>query len=162
MVTITSLLTTLVFVAAIGSGLVAGIFFAFSNFVMKALNRLQPNQSIAAMQAINITVLNPLFFGVFFGTCAVCLLLIIFSLLSWKLPNAISLISGSLLYVIGIIFVTVCCNVPLNKVLANISTGNAEDLKHWDNYYTKWTYWNHVRTVAAFMAAILLTIGLCN
>ena len=154
-----SLLTTLVFIAAIGSGLVAGIFFAFSNFVMSALNWLQPSQSIAAMQAVNITVLNPLFFGVFFGTAVVCLLVIIFSLLSWNPPSAIFLISGSLLYVVGTVWVTMRCNVPLNNALVNFKTGSADDANHWNNYYTKWTYWNHIRTVAALVAAVLLTIG---
>ncbi len=161
MVTIDSLLPTLAFIAAIGSGVVAGIFFAFSNFVMSALNRLQPSQSIVAMQAINITVLNPLFFSVFFGTGAVCVLVIIVSLLKWSLPSSLFLISGSLLYVVGTVLVTMRCNVPLNNALASLKTGSAEDTKHWDNYYTNWTYWNHVRTVAALVAAVLLTIGLC-
>lgn len=159
--TVIDSLPIVVFIAAIGSGLVAGIFFAFSNFVMGALNRLQPSQSIAAMQAINVTVLNPLFFSVFFGTGAVCLLVIIFSLLSWNPPSAIFLISGSLLYVIGTIFVTMRCNVPLNNALVKLKTGSADDAKLWNDYYTQWTYWNHVRTAAALMAAILLTIGLC-
>ena len=43
----------LTFIAALGSGLVAGIFFAFSNFVMKALARVPPAQGVAAMQSIN-------------------------------------------------------------------------------------------------------------
>ncbi|NOT67061.1 MAG: DUF1772 domain-containing protein [Methylophilaceae bacterium] len=162
MITITSLLPTLVFIAAIGSGLVAGIFFSFSNFVISALNRLQPRQSIAAMQAINVAVLNPLFFSVFFGTGAVCLLVIMLSLLSWSPPSAIFLIIGSLLYLVGTVLVTMRRNVPLNKVLANLSIGSTEDVEHWDNYYIKWTYWNHVRTVAALMAAIMLTTRLCT
>ena len=56
----------LTFVAAVGSGVVAGIFFAFSNFVMKALARVPPAQGIAAMQSINVVVLNRWFFAVFF------------------------------------------------------------------------------------------------
>jgi uncharacterized membrane protein len=147
-------LLLLVFIAAIGCGLVAGIFFVFSNFVMAALNRLQPSQSIAAMQAINVTVLNPLFFSVFFGTGAVCLLMIIFSLLSWNPASASFLISGSLLYVIGTIFVTMRCNVPLNNALVNLKTGSADDAKLWNDYYTQWTNWNHIRTAAALAAAV--------
>lgn len=54
------LLEALTFTAAIGSGAVGGIFFAFSTFVMGALARLAPQQDIAAMNAINVTVLNPL------------------------------------------------------------------------------------------------------
>jgi uncharacterized membrane protein len=49
----------------LGAALVAGIFFAFSTFVMTALGRLPPEQGIAAMQSINVTVLNPWFFAVF-------------------------------------------------------------------------------------------------
>ena len=59
--------------AALGCGLIAGVFFAFSAFVMSALARLEPPQGTAAMQAINITVINPWFMGVFMGTAVVCL-----------------------------------------------------------------------------------------
>ena len=48
----------LTLLAALGSGLIGGVFFAFSAFVMKALARLRPDQGIAAMQSINVTVLN--------------------------------------------------------------------------------------------------------
>jgi uncharacterized membrane protein len=34
---------------ALGCGLVAGVFFAFSTFVMNALARLQPREGIAAI-----------------------------------------------------------------------------------------------------------------
>lgn len=58
--------------AALGSGLIAGVFFAFSNFVMKALSRVPSAEGLAAMQSINVMVLNPLFLGVFMGTAALC------------------------------------------------------------------------------------------
>ena len=74
--------------SALGSALVAGIFFAFSTFVMKALGRLQPEQGIAAMQAINVTVLNPWFFTVFFGTGVGCIFLAVFALSNWSGPVA--------------------------------------------------------------------------
>ena len=57
-----------VFVAAIGCGLVAGIFFAFSSFVMPALGRIAPEQGINAMQSINVAVLNVGFLSLFVGT----------------------------------------------------------------------------------------------
>lgn len=59
---------TVAFLSALGAGLVAGIFFAFSGFVMKALACLPSGQGIRAMQLINVTVLNPWFFSAFFGT----------------------------------------------------------------------------------------------
>ena len=69
--------------AALGSALIAGVFFAFSTFVMAALARLPPAQGIAAMQAINVTVLNPWFLGVFVGTAIACVVLAVTSLMHW-------------------------------------------------------------------------------
>jgi len=60
------LMFALTFLSALGAGLVAGIFFAFSAFIMSALGRLSPAGGISAMQSINVVVLNPLFFAVFF------------------------------------------------------------------------------------------------
>ena len=37
-----------------GSALVAGVFFAFSSFVMKVLARVPSAEGIAAMQSINV------------------------------------------------------------------------------------------------------------
>ena len=67
----------LVLFAAVGSGLTAGIFFAFSTFVMQALGRQAPAAGISAMQAINITVINPWFMAAFFGPAVVALALAI-------------------------------------------------------------------------------------
>jgi len=57
-------------VSALGCGLIAGVFFAFSTFVMKALAGLPTAQGIAAMQSVNVAVLNGWFFSAFFGTAA--------------------------------------------------------------------------------------------
>ena len=84
--------------SALGCGLVAGIFFTFSTFVMRALAQLKPDIGIAAMQAINITVINPWFMTAFLGTGLACIFLAIASLLKWHLPGASYLLIGSLLY----------------------------------------------------------------
>src|SRR6476646_7433171 len=87
--------------SALGCGLIAGVFFAFSTFVMSALARLPAAQGIAAMQAINITVINPWFMLAFLGTAATCVLLAIFSLLKWQQPGSSYWLVGSLLYLVG-------------------------------------------------------------
>jgi uncharacterized membrane protein len=53
------MLITLKLLVCIGAGIIGGVFFAFSVFVMKALAALPPHQGIGAMQRINVTVLNP-------------------------------------------------------------------------------------------------------
>jgi uncharacterized membrane protein len=146
--------------SVLGCGLIAGVFFAFSTFVMKALSQQPPAQGMATMQSINITVINPWFMTVFLGTAAVCLFLAIASLSKWHQPSAILLLIGSLLYIIGTFGVTMVGNVPLNDALAIADPNSAEGAKLWASYLTAWTFWNHVRTVAAFGAAIAFMMTL--
>lgn len=148
--------------AAVGSALTAGIFFAFSTFVMQALGQQPPAQGMATMQTINITVINPWFMVAFFGPAVACLMLTILALWQWEQPGAIYWLAGSLLYLIGTIGVTIAGNIPLNDALAIVSPVSAEGTTLWVRYLRDWTFWNHVRTVAAFLAAVLLAIALCR
>jgi uncharacterized membrane protein len=160
MATIHNLRFPLLLFAAVGSGLNAGVFFAFSTFVMPALARLQPSQGIAAMQSINITAINLLFMLALFGTALACLLLAGSVLFKWQQSSAVYLLVGSLLYLIGTIGVTIACNVPLNDALAIVKPDSAEGATLWAKYLTDWTFWNHVRTIAAIAAATLFTLSL--
>ena len=155
------LLLVLTFVSALGCGLVAGIFFAFSAFVMKALGRIPPAQGIAAMQSINVAVINPGFLTAFFGTALACLVLAISSLVRWHEPGAPYLLVGSLLYLIGTILVTMAFNVPRNDALAAVDPASTDGALLWAGYLTRWTAWNHIRTAAALAAAASLTVALC-
>lgn len=161
MVTIDHSLFILKLVAALGCGLMAGVFFAFSAFVMNALSRLQPTQGITAMQSINITAITPLFLTAFLGTGAVCTLVLVSLLLRWQQPNASYLLVGSLLYLVGTFGVTIAFNVPLNDALAKVEPSSTDGAKLWANYLANWTFWNHIRTAAALAAAALFVIALC-
>jgi uncharacterized membrane protein/ketosteroid isomerase-like protein len=155
-------ISVLTLVAALGCGLVAGIFFAFSNFVMRALGSVPSTSGIAAMQSINVVVLNRWFFAAFFGTAACCLILVIASFVYWQRPGAAYLLLAGLLYLVGTILVTIVCNVPLNNALAAVDPASAEAAQTWADYLKTWTLWNHVRTVAAIAAAALFTVALCR
>ena len=153
------LIFVLTLVSAVGSGLIGGVFFAFSAFVMKALSRLPAPHGIAAMQSINVAVLNRLFFAVFFGTAAGCILLAVRSVLMWNTRGAGYLFVGCALYLVGTILVTIFFNVPLNNALAVVDPTSADGARLWTDYLTSWTIWNHVRTIAALAAAASLTIA---
>ncbi len=146
--------------ATLGCALVAGVFFAFSTFVMKALAQQPPPQGIASMQSINITVINLWFMGTFLGTAAACIFLLISSLSKWHQPGAVYLLLGSLLYLVGTFGVTIAFNVPLNDALAIAKPDSVEGANFWAKYLTDWTIWNHVRTVAAIAASLTLAIAL--
>jgi uncharacterized membrane protein len=161
MAIVDGLLFIFTFVAALGCGLMAGLFFAFSVSVMKALARLPSAEGIAAMQAINVSIINPVFLAVFFGTAAACVLVMIASLLRWHDPGAVYLIIGAALYLVGTFFVTFVFNVSKNNALASVQTANPESASLWTDYLSTWTAWNHVRTVAALAAAASLIIAFC-
>ena len=76
-----------VLAAALGSGLVAGVLFAFSTFVMAGLVRLPPEQGLAAMQSINRSALRPPFMAALFGTALGCLGLAGWAVVNWGDPN---------------------------------------------------------------------------
>ena len=111
-------ITTGVVSAALGCAVVGGIFFAFSNFVMKALARLPAAEGIGAMQSINIVVLNKWFLGVFTGTALASLLLAGYSITNWSTPSAPWLLGGSVAYVVGSWLLTIAGNVPLNEAFS--------------------------------------------
>lgn len=150
----------LTFTGALGSALVAGIFFAFSTFVMAALGRIPAEQGIAAMQSINITVINPLFMLAFMGTGALCLALAAGSYVRWDETAGKLILLASLIYLVGCIGVTMVFNVPLNDALAVVQPGTPEAATLWTRYLVDWTFWNHVRTVAPLVAAGLFIAAL--
>jgi uncharacterized membrane protein len=155
------LLFIVTLIGTLGCGLMAGLFFAFSVSVMKALARLPPDQGIAAMQSINVAIINPIFLAAFFGTAAACVLVMIASLLRWHDPGAVYLLIGGALYLVGTFLVTFVFNVPKNNALASVRPANAESASLWNDYLSKWTAWNHLRAAAALAAAASLTIALC-
>lgn len=148
------------FVAALGSGLMAGTFFAFSVFVMGALARLPPDQGVAAMQSINVVVINPAFLATFLGTGVICVVLVVTALAGRHEPQALWLLAGSLLYLVGTLGVTMFRNVPMNNALARLPADQQEAARYWPRYVATWTFWNHVRAAAslAALAAFILAL----
>ena len=139
----------LTLIAALGTGLISGVFFIFSVAIMRALERI-PNGA-AAMQSINVVIINPMFLSVFLGTGIFCGALAVVSVMSWEQPRGTWLMAGALLYLIGSIGVTMVFNVPMNDALVSATPENLDRV--WKDYLTNWTFWNHVRTVASLAAS---------
>jgi uncharacterized membrane protein len=155
-----SALWILTLFSALGSGLIAGVFLGFSTFVMKALARRPPAEGIAAMQSINVAVINPAFLAPFLGTAVTCLAVAVLSVVRWQELGAAYGLAGGLLYLIGTFGVTMVCNVPRNDALEAVDPASEGGARLWADYLVSWTAWNHVRTAAAFVAAALLTLAL--
>lgn len=155
-----SVTTAAVIVALIGSALIGGVFFAFSSFVMKALARMPAAEGIAAMQAINVVVLNRSFLGVFVGTAAVSLAVAVLVVVGWDAASAPYWLAGALAYLLGTFAVTALGNVPLNERLAAVSATDPDSVALWRHYLDRWTLLNTVRAAAATGAALMFTLGL--
>lgn len=104
------------------------------------------------MQKINAAILNPLFLFLFFGTAAASAISVITSLLTWQAPRALWLLIGGFFYLLGSFLVTILFNVPLNKALASVPAESVEGLRLWARYLSRWTAWNHVRTILSLAA----------
>jgi uncharacterized membrane protein len=145
-------------VAAVGSGLVAGLFFAFSAAVMPGLRRLRPEVGAAAMQAINRAILNPVFGVVFGGTPLLCVLLTVAAPFSAR-GGAGWIVAGAVLHVVGSFVLTMVANVPLNNRLDAADPDSPAGVEAWADYLLRWTAWNHLRAVLCTAATAALAVG---
>lgn len=153
--------TALLWFSAIGCGLIAGLYFAFSTTIMRALGRIDQAAGIATMNAIDTVIVRSLFMPLFLGTTLAAAALAVLALFRWDAPGASAMLAGGIVYVAGMFVVTMVFNVPLNNALAAVADpAGAEAADLWARYLKDWTSWNHVRTVSSTAAFALFVIAL--
>ncbi|MEV5874978.1 anthrone oxygenase family protein [Streptomyces sp. NPDC052101] len=150
----------LVVAGVLGTGLMAGVFGAFSLFVMRGLAALPPVQGVAAMNAIIVAAVRPAFMTVFTGSAVLSAMIAVVTFVVWPDEGKLELLLGSALYLVGSFGLTVVANVPRNARLARLSPDAPEAAAYWPTYVREWTYWNHVRAVAATAAALVYVLAL--
>ncbi|MDX3925118.1 MAG: DUF1772 domain-containing protein [Shinella sp.] len=154
----TTLLPLLTFLAALGAGLNAGLFFIFSVCIMGAFARLPAEGGMAAMNAINVVIINPWFFAAFFGTAILSLVLAIAAF--WQGgPGAMLAAVAGVIFLLGTVGVTMVFNVPLNDALAASKPASQEAAALWQRYLGTWTSWNHVRSLSSTIALGLFILA---
>lgn len=139
----TDLATAGALTAVVATALVSGVFFAFSSFVIPALERQASRDGIAAMQSINITAVRPAFMSLLFGTAALTAAV---GIVGFGDPR---LVIGAALYLVGVIGVTIGAHVPRNNALAVVERDAPQADAAWRRYLTGWGRWNHVRWIAS-------------
>lgn len=148
----------LLYAAAVSTGLVAGLFFAFSTFIMTSLEETPHPGGMAAMQAINRVILQSLFMPLFFGSTLIALVLAGLAVLNGDGASAGLTVVAAALYVLGMFGVTAAFNVPLNNRLDQSALDTEDGAALWRHYLRVWTRWNHVRTLASALSCLLFTI----
>ena len=144
-------------VAAVGSVVVGGVFFAFSNFVMAGLRRTGAEAGSASMQSINVTVLNPWFLGLFAGTGLASAVLLVPQVAALDSTSGRIGLAASLSYIVGVFVVTGAYNVPRNNRLAAMEGSRAQE--YWPEYDRQWSRANHVRTAFGVAAGALYVLS---
>ncbi len=140
---------------AISFGLMAGIYFIFSNTIMKSLAIMPFEQATVTMIQINKEILNPLFFILFWGSSIGSFFIVI---RYFNEESSFSELLGSAIFLLGSSIITLLKNVPLNKNLARVATNQIVLEKTWTNYLKYWCRWNQVRTISATMGFVFLLL----
>lgn len=145
--------TSLIVAGAVAAGVNAGAFFAFSNFVMPALEELAPTDGATAMQTINRYAPSTLFVGAIIGAGLVGLPVLI-----WGTHTETRWLVAAVILSIASFVITIAFNVPRNNALADAGAGTIGAV--WSDYLVSWTRWNTARTItsAASVAAYALAI----
>lgn len=136
-------------VTAVASAAVGGLFYAFSTFVMRGLDRTGPAAAATAMRGINAEAqANAPFLLLFLGTGLLALVLAVIAIID---RNAYQL-SGAVCALLPTV-ITIAFNVPLNNRL--------EAGLDWASYRGPWTAWNHARSLTGLLGAgLLVTAGM--
>jgi len=161
---INDLLTVLHGAALIGTGIMAGLFFVFSNFAMQSFSALPYPMGLKAMQGINKFILNKVFLSLFFLTgilpVLIALLIGTSEIDTTSINSNIALLlTASSIYFVGCFMVTATKNVPMNKRLALCDTEEENPETYWLHYLKYWTAWNHIRTISSSLATMLYTLA---
>jgi uncharacterized membrane protein len=142
----------LTFAAALGCALAAGVFFAFSTFVMAGLDRAASASAVAAMQGINRAAPGPPLMTVLFGSAVLCLAVAVVALLGNAGAAGGFAAAGGVAYLLGTVGITMAANVPLNDRLDRVDAEGPEAAAEWHHYHRRWRAWNHVRTLTSLAA----------
>ncbi len=153
------LLSILTLIATVGTGLAAGVFFAFSTFVMAALRKLPDSDGIRAMNAINMQAPTAWFMTALMGTAALCVVLGGWAVFHLGGQRATYVLVGAVLYM-GQILLTGTYHVPRNNALLLVNPDASASAGSWRRYVRGWTRWNHVRTVLCVAACTVFAVGL--
>ena len=140
-------------IMGLSSALVAGVFQAFSDFVMAGLRRAAPAGGIQSMQQLNRTVFRSMFLATFMLLVPASLGFAVFAWFALEgLPQHL-IIGAAIVYLPSVFLVTAAGNVPMNERLDKMDYASAEAATYWQTYVSAWTHWNTVRTIGSIVTA---------
>lgn len=152
----------LLILTTFSSGLIAGLFYAWSISVTPGIAKISDGSYLEAFQSMNRAILNPVFFSFFMG------LLFLLPLLSYMYYSPVLsnqfwlIISATVIYLLGVMAITIFGNVPLNNTLEvlHIESMSQEQMESFRYGFEKqWNDLNTIRTICSSFTFILLLIA---
>ncbi len=143
-------------------GAVFGFFYAWVCSTMWGLDTADPAVAIAAMQAMNASVRNAVFFPAFFLTPLVLAGAAALARADQRRTASYAFAAAAVVYLFGGLVLTMMVNVPMNEALAQviIPDDTTEARRIWTEYSAPWQFWNITRTVLSGVALLLTGYGL--
>jgi uncharacterized membrane protein len=143
--------------AAITTGLISGVMFAYSCSVMPGLARSSDHTLVETMQDIDQAILNPWFLLPFLGSIPLIALAAVLAWHGQRRPALPWIIAALVVYVVAFL-ITMAFNVPLNNELA--AAGDPDRIADLaavrERFEDRWVVWNNLRTLAHTVAFGLL------
>lgn len=155
-----ALIDVLLIVATLGTGIVAGVFYAFSGFVTQGLDRLPAQDAARAMREINVTAVRAPLMLALFGTGVVALVVLGFAFTGALAAGTWIAVSAAVVYLVGALGVTAAANVPRNNRLAASGADASLLASSWAEFRPGWQAWNHVRTLTSAAACVGFAVTL--
>ncbi|RZU18161.1 DUF1772 domain-containing protein [Streptomyces sp. BK239] len=145
-----ALATPSLLAATVATGLMAGLFAAFSYAVMPGLRRSDDRTFVTAMQQINKAILNGWFMTCFSGAIA-AIGLAAAALWTRGDRRAFAFVVAALVLYLAMFVITAAVNVPLNDKLA--AAGRPDRIRDIasvrQQFEPGWVAWNIVRAVVS-------------
>ena len=148
--------------AVVFGGAIFGFFYAWVCSTMWGLDAIDPRVAIEAMQGMNGSVRNAVFFPAFFLTPVVMGSAAVLALRERRRSMATLMGVAAVVYLFGGLVLTMTVNVPMNETLAlvEIPADRAEAEAIWTAYSERWQGYNQLRTVASGLSLLLAAGGL--
>jgi uncharacterized membrane protein len=145
--------------AAVSSGLLGGVLFGFSSFVMPALRRIPACHGVSAMQSINRQATSAAFGSLMAASVVLAAGVGGQAVLDRDEAGARWVVVGSLCVAMAAA-ITVGFNVPRNNRLATFDAVTPEAARYWSTFLAEWILANHLRTALCVAASSFYTVAL--
>jgi uncharacterized membrane protein len=151
-------------VATLSTGAIFGFFYAWISSTLIGLDDADPRVAIEAMQAMNASVRNAIFFPVYFLTPVLLAIAAVMAGVVRSRRAAGWFTAAAVIYFFGGLMLTTTIHVPMNEELAEVVVPSSVETADaiWSDYSATWQFWNVVRTVFCGISLTMAGFGLID